>query len=82
MLLLRELQVNRVAYQHSYSFTKQPSQAWTLLVQLSSAHDQLIAEMDNLDRITRSEAADLADFVTPEELATPRGGERGRLGVA
>jgi hypothetical protein len=28
------------------------------------------------------EAADLADFVTPEELATPRDGERGRLGVA
>jgi len=28
------------------------------------------------------EAADLADFVTPEELANPRGGERGRLGVA
>lgn len=28
------------------------------------------------------EAADLADFVTPEELAAPRGGERGKLGVA
>ncbi len=28
------------------------------------------------------EAADLADFVTPEEMATPRDGERGRLGVA
>jgi hypothetical protein len=28
------------------------------------------------------EAADLADFITPEELATPRDGERGRLGVA
>jgi hypothetical protein len=28
------------------------------------------------------EAADLAEFVTPEELATPREGERGRLGVA
>lgn len=28
------------------------------------------------------EAADLADFVTPEELATPRGGDRGKLGVA
>lgn len=28
------------------------------------------------------EAADLADFVTPEELATPREGERGKLGVA
>lgn len=28
------------------------------------------------------EAADLAEFVTPEELATPRDGERGRLGVA
>ena len=28
------------------------------------------------------EAADLADFVTPEDLATPREGERGKLGVA
>lgn len=28
------------------------------------------------------EVADLADFVTPEELSTPRGGERGKLGVA
>lgn len=28
------------------------------------------------------EAADLAEYVTPEELATPRAGERGRLGVA
>lgn len=28
------------------------------------------------------EAADLADFVTREELATPREGERGKLGVA
>jgi hypothetical protein len=28
------------------------------------------------------EAADLAGFVTPEELAVPRDGERGKLGVA
>ena len=28
------------------------------------------------------EAADLGDFVTPEELAAPRDGERGKLGVA
>jgi hypothetical protein len=28
------------------------------------------------------EAADLAEFVTPEELAAPREGERGKLGVA
>ncbi|MGN6377078.1 MAG: YciI family protein [Sphingomonas sp.] len=28
------------------------------------------------------EAADLADFVTAEELANPRQGERGKLGVA
>jgi hypothetical protein len=28
------------------------------------------------------EAADLAEFVTPEELTTPREGERGKLGVA
>jgi hypothetical protein len=28
------------------------------------------------------EAADLAEFVTPEELSTPRGGTRGKLGVA
>lgn len=28
------------------------------------------------------EAADLAEFLTPEELATPREGQRGKLGVA
>lgn len=28
------------------------------------------------------EAVDLAEFATPEELATPRSGERGKLGVA
>ncbi len=28
------------------------------------------------------EVADLADFVTPEERATPRDGERGKLGIA
>jgi hypothetical protein len=28
------------------------------------------------------EAADLAEFVTPEELSTPRDGARGKLGVA
>ncbi len=28
------------------------------------------------------EAADLADFVTPEELAYPRAGDRGKLGIA
>ena len=28
------------------------------------------------------EAADLAEFLTPEELAAPRDGERGKLGVA
>jgi len=28
------------------------------------------------------EAEDLAEFVTPEELAAPRDGERGKLGVA
>ena len=28
------------------------------------------------------EAEDLADFVTPEELAAPRDGDRGKLGVA
>ncbi len=28
------------------------------------------------------EAGDLADFVSPEELSTPREGERGKLGVA
>jgi hypothetical protein len=28
------------------------------------------------------EAADLAEFVTPEQLSAPRDGERGKLGVA
>lgn len=64
MLLQRELQVNRIAYQHSYSFSSRPSPAWALLVQLSSAHDQLIAEMGNLDAITRREAAEPADITS------------------
>lgn len=28
------------------------------------------------------EAVDLAEFLTPDELAAPREGERGKLGVA
>jgi len=28
------------------------------------------------------EVADLAEYMTPEELAAPRDGERGKLGVA
>ena len=28
------------------------------------------------------EAADLTEFMTPEELSAPRDGERGKLGVA
>ena len=28
------------------------------------------------------EAADLAEFMTPEQLSAPRDGERGKLGVA
>jgi hypothetical protein len=28
------------------------------------------------------EAADLAEFMTPEELSAPRDGDRGKLGVA
>jgi hypothetical protein len=28
------------------------------------------------------EVADLAEYLSPEELAAPRGGERGKLGVA
>ena len=28
------------------------------------------------------EAADLTEFMTPEELVAPRDGERGKLGVA
>ncbi len=35
-----------------------------------------------LDILPFFEAADLAGYVTPEELAAPREGERGKLGVA
>lgn len=53
----------RLAYRHSYEFSKNHSQSWTLLVQLSSAHDRLMAEMDNLNSVTRGPQPSL-DVIT------------------
>lgn len=50
--------MSRVAYLNSHSFTHRQSHAGALLVQLSSAHDQLALEIENLDRITRCEMPD------------------------
>ena len=45
----------------------------------AQSHRQARAEMEIRPFY---EAADLAEFLTPEELAAPRDGERGKLGVA
>lgn len=42
----------------------------------------VMAGRSEVDILPFYEAADLEAFVTPEELSTPRGGERGKLGVA
>ena len=41
----------------------------------------LLSELRPNMRVQRTRSS-LAKFVTPEELATPRNGERGELGVA
>lgn len=56
--------MNRVAYRHSYSISHRQSHAWALLVQLSSAHDQLALEIENLDRITHGAALDRREVST------------------
>lgn len=48
----------RLAYRQSYNMSQYRSQSWTLLVQLSGAHDQLIAEMENLERLTAGPRVD------------------------
>ena len=56
--------MGRIAYQHNYKLSSNHSQSWTLLVQLSSAHDQLIAEMENLDRLTLGPTPELGEITT------------------
>jgi hypothetical protein len=56
--------VARLAYRHSYDLSQNHSQSWTLLVQLSSAHDQLLTEIENLDRITFGIQPELSEITT------------------
>ena len=50
------------AHRQSYKPSHKHSRSWTLLVQLSGAHDQLIAEMEILDRITLGAQPELAEL--------------------
>lgn len=54
----------RLAHQHSYDLSQNHSQSWTLLVQLSSAHDQLLTEIENLDRTTLGTQPELSEITT------------------
>lgn len=54
--------MGRLAHQHSHKVLQKHSRSWTLLVQLSGAHDQLIAEMETLDRITLGTEPELAEL--------------------
>lgn len=52
----------RVAFEHSCRFSQRPSQSRSLLVQLSSAHDHLVAEMEKLDCMTIGPLPDVAEI--------------------
>jgi hypothetical protein len=54
----KEPVVNHVAYSHSHSFSQRQSPSAVLLAQLSGAHDQLVMEMENLDRLTHGPEPD------------------------
>lgn len=56
--------MNRLAYQHSLSFQPEEGQSSPVLVQLGSAHDQLMVEIENLDRITGGERPELGEITT------------------
>jgi hypothetical protein len=54
----------RLAYLQNDEVSKCPSQSSALLVQLSSAHEQLLGEMDNLDRLTLGSQCELQMLAT------------------
>jgi hypothetical protein len=56
--------VIHLAYRHSYGFPQSQSPSWTLLVQLRGAHDGLLAQMENLDRMALDPQPELGEFTT------------------
>lgn len=52
----------RSAHDHSSHISQRQSSSWPLLVQLGSAHDQLIVEMENLDRMTLGPLPELSEI--------------------
>ena len=54
--------MNRAAYQHPRRFERRQTPSGVLLAQLSGAHDQLIVEMENLDRITHGPQPDVGEL--------------------
>jgi hypothetical protein len=56
--------VVRLACDPSRQLRQLQTQSSALLVQLSSAHDRLIAEMENLDRMTHGPRPELSEITT------------------
>jgi hypothetical protein len=54
--------VSIAARQRTYQFSQHGSPSWTLLVELSGAHDQLLREMENVGVVTNGPAPDSAQF--------------------
>ena len=54
--------MNHAAYQHSYRFSQRQTPSGVLLAQLNGAHEQLIVEMENLDRITDGPPPELGEL--------------------
>jgi hypothetical protein len=61
---MKELRMNRVAYGDSDSLPQPQFHVRDLFVQLRSAHDHLVAEMENLDRITLGSEPELNTLTT------------------
>ena len=53
-----------LAYRHSHGFPQSQSQSGTLLVQLRGAHDGLLTEMENLDRMALGPQPGLGEITT------------------
>lgn len=51
-----------VARNRTYQFSQSPSPSWTLLVQLSGAHDHLLQEIGNFGQVTNVPTPDSTQF--------------------
>lgn len=51
-----------VARQQTYQFSQNRSPSWTLLVQLSGAHDHLLQEIENFGQVARGSFPDSSQF--------------------